>query len=499
MKPRVTMRKALSDPNLLSNALPGESWAAWRILLIAAMGEALTAEERVLFTQLTGREREPMQRVDEFAGVIGRRGGKTQAMGAYGTYIGAVCDHSDALARGEIGLLLCLAQDTKVAAKLLEFIEANLTGSPILRQMIKGHTQDSIELTNNISIEVRPASFRKLRGPTYVAVICDEIAYWYTELAYANPDVEILAAVRPGLLTTGGPLCLVSSPYSKHGVLWDRFRKHYGPAGDALTLVAHGSSRTFNPTLSQRVIDRALAEDRARNTAEYLAEFRSDIAGFVALEIVEACVGDYAEQLPRADITYRAFVDPSGGSKDSFTLAISHRDYRNDLVVIDAVRECVPPFSPEQVIEDFATLLKSYRVIKVTGDRYAGEFPRELFRKRDISYELSQQTKSELFRDFLPLLNSARVTLPRSDRLVSQIVSLERRVAPGGRETITHPDHGHDDLANAVAGAAKLSRYGGYSWDSGWLDDEPRKPPDPRPQQERVRLLIEKLKNGEPV
>jgi hypothetical protein len=52
---------------------------------------------------------------------------------------------------------------------ILEFIEANLTGSPILRQMIKGRAQDSIELTNGISIKVRPASFRKLGGPTYVA------------------------------------------------------------------------------------------------------------------------------------------------------------------------------------------------------------------------------------------------------------------------------------------------------------------------------------------
>jgi hypothetical protein len=45
----------------------------------------------------------------------------------------------------------------------------------------------------------------------------------------------------------------------------------------------------------------------------------------------------------------------------------------------------------------------SYRVSRVTGDRYAGEFPRELFRKHGIAYELAKQTKSELFRDLLPL------------------------------------------------------------------------------------------------
>ena len=31
--------------------------------------------------------------------------------------------------------------------------------------------------------------------------------------------------------------------------------------------------------------------------------------------------------------------------------------------------------------------------------RHAGEFPRELFRKHGIAYELGKQTKSTLFRD----------------------------------------------------------------------------------------------------
>jgi hypothetical protein len=155
-----------------------------------------------------------------------------------------------------------------------------------------------LELTNGITLEVRPASFRKLRGPTYVAVIADELAFWYVDGAYANPDVEILNAVEPGLATTGGPLILASSPHARRGVLWEVFKRHYGPGGDPLILVAHGASRTLNPSLSQRVVDRALEKDRARATAEYLAQFRTDVEGFVALEVVESCVGDHREMLP---------------------------------------------------------------------------------------------------------------------------------------------------------------------------------------------------------
>ena len=39
MIPRVTLREALSDPNLLGTAIAGDSWRSWRALLIAAMGE----------------------------------------------------------------------------------------------------------------------------------------------------------------------------------------------------------------------------------------------------------------------------------------------------------------------------------------------------------------------------------------------------------------------------------------------------------------------------
>jgi hypothetical protein len=63
VKPEATLRRALTDRNLLGGVLAGDSWRAWRVLLIAAMGELLTEDERALFTQLTGRSQEPLQRV----------------------------------------------------------------------------------------------------------------------------------------------------------------------------------------------------------------------------------------------------------------------------------------------------------------------------------------------------------------------------------------------------------------------------------------------------
>ena len=136
---------------------------------------------------------------------------------------------------------------------------------------------------------MRASDFRTLRGPTYIAVVADEIAFWLNE-GSSNPDDEILNAVRPGLATTGGLLFLISSPYARKGELWSLFQRHYGPQGDPLVLIAQGSSRTFNPTLPQSIVDRAFERDPISAAAEYGGEFRRDIESFISPEVVQACV-----------------------------------------------------------------------------------------------------------------------------------------------------------------------------------------------------------------
>ena len=98
-------------------------------------------------------------------------------------------------------------------------------------------------------------------------------------------------------------------------------------------------------------------------------------------------------------IRYAAFVDPAGGSgTDSMTLAIGHE--QDGTVILDAIRERQPPFSPADVVGEFSTLLKSYRVTKIVGDRYAGEWPREKFKEFGIRYEPAAKPKSDLYKDY---------------------------------------------------------------------------------------------------
>jgi hypothetical protein len=251
-------------------------------------------------------------------------------------------------------------------------------------------------------------------------------------------------------------LLLASSPYRKRGVLYSSFSKHFGQ-DEGRVLVWKGTTLEMNPGLDARIVEEAYADDPEAASAEYGAEFRSDLSDFIPRDVIDACtmMGRF-EIAPSFGRRYVAFIDPSGGTgADSMTLAIAHQE--GDRSILDVIREVRPPFSPEAVTIDFATVLKTYGINRVTGDRYAGEWPRERLRAHGIQYDLSEQSKSDIYRDCLPLLNSGRVELLNLARLASQFCGLERRTARSGRDSIDHAPGAHDDIANVAAGALLLA------------------------------------------
>jgi hypothetical protein len=381
-------------------------------------------------------------------------------------------DHGRNLAPGERGTVMVIARDRVQARTILRYVRALLTGVPMLAKLVEREVAEGFDLSGGVTIEVASASYRSVRGYTIVAALCDELAFWPTENT-TDPDYEILDALRPGMATIPGAMLLcASSPYARRGALWDAHRRHFAKDDDPI-LVWRADTRTMNPTVPQRVIDEATERDPASAAAEYGAEFRSDIESFITREAIEACVSfDVRERAPMSGQHYFGFVDPSGGSADSMTLAVGHKE--GDVVIVDALRERKPPFSPEDVVAEFSALLKSYHVASITGDRYAGEWPREQFRKAGISYEAAQKAKSDLYRDLLPQLNSRQLDLLDHPRLIAQLCGLERRTARGGRDSIDHQPGGHDDLANALAGMAAVAAGGRYRYDStmSWVSGD---------------------------
>ena len=339
-----TILDALRDPALFAPSFPLPTWRPWLCCAAVLFGltDQLNAAERGFARECLGGRPLSTTPAAEAWLIIGRRGGKSRFAAVVAIFLACFRDYRFILAPGERGVVMIIAADRRQAGVVHRYISALLHAVPMLEALIANETKESIELTNRIVVDVHTAAYRSIRGRTVVGAICDEVAFWRSEDS-ANPDTEILNALRPSTATVPGAMVLgISSPYARKGKLWRAFRNHYGQAHDRV-LVWKAATCRMNPSVPEAFVDQAYAEDATVAAAESGAEFRGDLESFVSQDAIDAVTISGRRELPvMGNVTYTAFCDPSGGSSDSMTLAIAHREKTR--AVLDVVREMKPPF-----------------------------------------------------------------------------------------------------------------------------------------------------------
>jgi hypothetical protein len=447
----IAIDRALVDPNLF--ALGGASWSTWRTVLKAAFALPLTEAEHAIFTTVAGDRPLPSRRVRELWCTIGRRSGKSRIAAVIADFL--ACFEPHILSPGEIGYVLVLAASKAQASVVFAYVRGSLEASPVLASQIESMTAEEIRLQGNIVISVVPNSFRTTRGRTLLAVIFDEVSYWKDE-STATPDIETYRAVLPALVASNGMLIAISTGYRKTGLLYNKHRDHFS-VDDPNILAVQGDSRTFNPTLDQAIIASAVADDPEAAEAEWHGGFRSDIASFLGDGAIEAAIdhGRPLELPPRPNFRYAAFVDPSGGRHDAFTLCIGHME--GERLIADVVRGRAPPFDPQAVVHEYAALVKSYGIRELSGDNYSASWVETAFREAGITYKRSELAKSALYLEALPLFTRGAISLPHHAKLIRELKLLERRTSRVGRDIVDHGRNGSDDYANALGGVAAIA------------------------------------------
>lgn len=455
--------EAVHDPQLFgaSSAFADvTSWRPWLAFLAAVYGLPLDAEGEALFCKATGRASydPPAGGWREVVCIVGRQAGKTRIGGLLTAFESAL---AEPCSDGELYSLL-LAQDWRAAIRAsFSYIRGFLGASPILRSTIVRETMDTLDLSNGMRVATYPCRPSSVRGLRARLIVADELAFFRSGEGYAV-DVEMLRAARPCLATTGGRLVVISSPYGQSGALWDLRRRHFGRDGSPV-LVWQIDAPTMNPTLPQDYLERMREDDPEAYRSEVMGEFRAGLSALFDPDVLEGCVAGRLDLPPgwtaneggTTQYGYKAFVDPSGGRSDAFTLAIGH-PFRSRTIV-DSVRAWPAPFNPAGVVAECAAFLRKYRIERVVGDRYAGEWPREAFRSHGIAYEVAEKAKSDLYLDLLVAVNSGTIELPNDPALLREMRGLERRRGSAGRDRIDHAPGAHDDRANAVAGLVGAS------------------------------------------
>jgi hypothetical protein len=431
-----------------------ESWHSWEIFLAGVFGLPIApGPDLELFKHCTGLGSAPTEPCQEVFCVSGRRSGKSRIASLLCVWQSAFRDWREVLGPGERGKAIIAAVDRAQARTIRDYVGGLLHGSPSLRALIENETRESVSLSTGVDIEIVTSNYKSVRGRTFVFACLEELAFWPPSELSAAPAKEFYIAAKPATATVPGALILgVTSAYARSGLAWEMVQRYWGKAGSTLVWVS--DSRTMNPLLSQEMIDEELEKDHSAASAEWLSVFRDDVESFIGQELLRSAIvpGRVADlPLGRSSRAVGA-IDPSGGRQDSYTAAVASVD-GSGRIVVHAVREARPPFSPESTTADFAAFFKTYGVASVVSDRWGGAWVEEMWRKHgNIGVKTAEQTASDYYLSFLALLSSGKVELPDNPRLTAQFLQLERRVRPGGKDQVTHPPGGfHDDLCNAVA------------------------------------------------
>ena len=460
--------QAIADPNILGDTLS----ILQRAGLKALYGLPMTDEEAEIALRHTGATWAPGQQYREAAFVCGRRSGKSDKIASnvalYEAFFG---EHP--LSPGETGVVLLLAQNMRQAKVVKGYIEGKIDKSPLLARHVVASTAHEIVLDNRITIAIHPSSFRSIRGLSVVCCICDEIAFWWTEEGYANPDAEVIRAVRPAMATFPNPkLLLVSSPYTRSGVLWDLWQKR---DSDMDALVWHATSAEMNPTLRRSFLEKEQRSDPENYRREYLAEFTDAVSSFLPAEAIQRCVVPGRTHLgpDRERFYYVASID-AAYKGDCFTLCIAHYDRSIDKTVVDRLcgwqgtRER-PLRLGDVVLPEIKELSRQYGFREIWGDQFGAEPLREIFEHAGFVYEehtFTNQSKADLYATLRTGILEQRLELLDHEPSLKELRSLELQSLPAGGTRIGHAGHGrvHDDYADAIALAVSKAR--GHVYDS---------------------------------
>lgn len=478
-------------------------WTAWKAFLKAAYALPMDAQELAIYRECTGRKKPPEKPARQVWCPTGRRARKSAIAALIGVFESCFRDYSKYMAPNERATIPIIAKSMKEARQIMTFAKAILSDENLRNLLLEEPGAETVQLRTGVDLNIVAVSLTAGRSRTIPTGLLDEVAFFASEGAV--PDEEVIRGMRPGMATIpDSKLFAFSSPYGKRGMLY-RMHQQYYP----LTRIEEDGPPQYTyhpekedaanrdrvliwqaPTLRMHDTPQLRAEianeyqlDPISAAAEYGAEFREDTDAFVLERLLDEAIVSGRKFLAwTKGRTYFAFIDPSGGSSDSLTLAVAHfekdpepppppQPYRlEDIpedqetppvlpgkVVLDLIREWPAPFDPEDVVEECASEMLRYGLRKAVGDKYGAKWPLSAFKRHKVSLGWSPTSKSEIYRDFLPLLNTKTVELLDNATMRSQFLILDRNVARGGRETIDHPTGAHDDVANAVAGACVLA------------------------------------------
>jgi len=380
--------------------------------------------------------------------LAGRRGGKSLISDIIACYEGLVPDFGDVLREEEERFIILLSVRQDSANLHIENISRLIRKSKTFRGMILERTRERIRLANGVTILSLPASGRAVRGYTASTVILDELAHFVDTQGNQSAD-SVYDAISPVLATFGdkGRMIITTTPAARSGIVYELYdRASQGELEDYH--VTRADSRSLNPKVSERTINRAMNRDALSARVEYYAEFADPVSSYLDSETINRAV----ERRRRAEKgdpgqVYVMAIDPATMA-DRYAFVICHRE--EGRIIHDYSHIMTPPVDPNAAEELLFHLVKQFKPNKIrcdtasTVERLKGKIP-------ELEYTpFSRPFKLKIYGALKEALNMGQLSLYPDEDLIDELHAIQIR----NGVDIAAPKSGrvkHDDLADCLA------------------------------------------------
>lgn len=392
--------------------------------------------------------------------------------------------------------ITAVATNEEQAGTIFKMIKNRANDCTYLGGRIQGDTQTSFSMFTDDDIRAqRDASIRvicggaassALRSKNNLIVIMDEAAFFakYGKgngyMVYNALTPSVASFVPMGKTEGEGKIILLSSPFSKSGLFWDKYCESFDYPDDILMFQMYSSM--INIRLDSGLLRSAYRQNKDSFKCEYGGEFSDTVESWIDPESLDAVVDKERNfNLLAGDpgVSYYMGID-FGGKNDGASIAITHKE--NETIILDYAEvyygsnsdiwEGVLPYYSEvnrayaneevmpmnKLADEIKTLCEKFNVVEGWFDQFNGFGLNEFLKERGLTQfeakNVSQQINIQVFQTTKVLINSGLCKLFDHPVLIPELTSLEEK-KDGQRMSVEAPARAgfHDDISDAFCRA----------------------------------------------
>ncbi|MBP5458636.1 MAG: hypothetical protein J6Y62_00465 [Clostridia bacterium] len=455
-------------------------------------------------TNLT--EYKPGQQRKELVLVGGRRGSKSTITSVIADYeANRLLRMKDPQAhfghpKGQEICITTIATTERQSKTLYDMIRAKALACPYLKDRMRTssdmefsfatETDDEYGFKPSIVVQCGSPLGGTLRSSNNLIVVMDEAAFF--PVTGKSSGESVYSAFTPTISTFKGEgkIILLSSPFSKSGLFWNRYCESFNNPDSILMFQFY--SALMNPNQDPELLTMAKKQDKVKFGCEYGGMFSDTVCAWIEKDSLASCVKDpRTTNLPRGEKgqVYYMGID-YGGKNDGSAVAIVHKE--DDDIVLDyadvfyckksdvwkstsnAYSQASAVFGDQDVIypsmlaDVIKKLCDQFDVIGGWFDQYNGLGLYELLRERHVSSlemkALSASLNLQMYQTLKSLINVGKVRLFNHPVLIPELETLEERRDKSLAVVEAPQREGfHDDISDAFA----IAVYSAYNSKKG--------------------------------